>query len=73
MQLYGYVECNDEDDNLKSFTLILSDENSENRVAMETAGLKSDSESCPGYRFPSPYIQKAAIYADEGRVYGVRF
>ena len=40
---------------------------------METAGLKSDSESCPGYRFPSPYIQKAAIYADEGRVYGVRF
>ena len=72
MQLYGYVECNDEDDNLKSFTLILSDENSENRVALDTVGISND-ESCQGYRFPSPYIQRAAIYADDNRVYGVRF
>ena len=30
-------------------------------------------ENCNGYVFPSPYIYKAAIYADENRVYGIRF
>ena len=31
-----------------------------------------NSRSCPGFRFPSAYVNKAAIYADEERVYGIR-
>ena len=32
-----------------------------------------DVGDCPGYTFPSPRVYKAAIYADEVRIYGIRF
>ena len=32
-----------------------------------------NSRSCPGFTFPSPFINKAAIYADDERIYGMRF
>ena len=56
MQFYGYQECNDSQGHMKSFNLILSDSNKENRVKMDTVGVEIESETCPGYVFPSPYI-----------------
>ena len=72
IQLYAYQECNDEEGHLKSFTLILSDQNSENRVKLNTIGVVDSKQTCPGYTFSSPLIYRAAIYADETRVYGMR-
>ena len=71
MQFFGYQECNDTLKNLKSFTLIMSDKNLNNWVKLNPVGAITG-DTCQGYAFHSPDIIRAAIYADQSRVYGMR-
>lgn len=68
--IYGYTECSDVIGDLMSFTLILADSINQNRTKLKRAG--PDVGKCPGFTFPSSRVYKAAIYADESRVYGIR-
>lgn len=57
---------------IMSFSLVLADKDRSNRIKLDRVGPKPAGQ-CQGYTFPSPFVYKAAIYADEHRVYGIRF
>ena len=38
LRLYGYLECNDQNGFLKSFTVVLADQNKENRTKLSLIG-----------------------------------
>ena len=73
--LYGYEKCENSEGDLIGLSLILSSVDQKDRVSLDVIGRPEDLEGqdCPGYIFPSQRIYKAAIYADENRVYGVKF
>ena len=80
MHLYGYQECTentqgDGDGALVSFIMYLSDydEDKETRVRLSRIGPDVEDSVCSGHTFPSPYINQAAIYEENGRIYGIRF
>ena len=70
--LYGYTECTDVIGDIMSFSLVLAKTDRTDRIKLDRAGPQPPGV-CPGYTFPSPFVYKAAIYADENRVYGIRF
>lgn len=71
---YGYTKCVDDQGDLLGLSLILADSNNRNRINLNLHGRPEDiANDCPGYIFPSPNVYKAAIFADETRVYGVKF
>ena len=77
MKFYGYYECDGEPSvnnaaYLESFTIVIADENDENRMKMPIVGT-GDGRDCPGYAFTEGMLVRAAIYADESEVYGIRF
>ena len=75
MGFYGYNECNDEQGDLVSFEIILADQNKENRVKLAKSGPTDQNipnQVCSGHTFPWSYVYRAAIYADENRVYGIK-
>ena len=76
MHPYGYFECvtppaPGQESVLESYTIVLADENDANRMMMPRIG-NGDSNDCPGYKFPDGVIVRAAIYADDNQVYGMR-
>ena len=84
MEFYAYRECNDAKGNMKAFTIILSDENQQNRIPFQQIGAEDQSDICEGYTFPSPFIFRAAIFTESGkegkdgqqlggRITGIRF
>ena len=70
--LYGYTECTDVIGDIMSFSLVLAKTDRTDRIKLDRAGPQPPGV-CPGYTFPSPFVYKAAIYADENRVYVIRF
>ena len=74
LHLYGYYECNNQNGNLQAMQSVLADNNNANRKRLNLVGtLPEGQSSCPGFTFPSSYIYRAAIVAEEGRIVGVRF
>ena len=80
MHLYAYQECTentqgDGDGALVSFITYLSDydEDNETRVQLSRIGPDVEDSVCSGHTFPSRYINQAAIYEENGRIYGIRF
>ena len=56
-----------------SYELIYADANVGSKTALGSQGLTPvDGTVCPGFTLPSRVITRAAIYADETRVYGIR-
>lgn len=73
MSLYGYTECNDFFGDLRSFTFIVADRKAETRLPLTEIGYSPNRDlTCKGFRLSSNMINKAAIYADSERVYGIR-
>ena len=79
MRLYAYKECNDENGDLISFVSYLQDysedRKEDTKVQLSRIGEEPTSENeitCNGHSFPKSYINQAAIYHDEKRIYGMR-
>ena len=65
MSFYAYIECNDAQGNIKSFTIVLADKNKTNRTKLGQVGDQSSQAGCDGYTFPSRNIYRAAIIDDD--------
>ena len=52
--------------------LVLADPQKEKREKLSQIGSVPEGQTCPGFTFPSPWIDKGAILELDGRVIGVR-